>query len=129
MDGATLVAHRDAWGTEPTPSRTALTRLTAEESALYDALGGDQFGQSVRLVQELIRWDWAVSRTAAGRTPSNHVGSARGRRRRVNFSSPDLEKWQGTAPLQPSSWHPLVPFAAFAADVPIDGRAIAEVDH
>ena len=62
MDEETLLAHRDAWGTEPTPSRAALTRLTAEESALYDALGGDRYGQSVRLEQELIRWDWAVER-------------------------------------------------------------------
>ena len=62
MDEETLLAHRDGWGTEPAPSRAALTRLTAEESGLYDALGSDQFGQSVRLEQELIRWDWALER-------------------------------------------------------------------
>ncbi len=60
MDEATLLAHRDAWGSEPSPSRAALTRLTAEEAALYEALGSDQFGQAIRLEQELIRWDWAL---------------------------------------------------------------------
>lgn len=62
MDEATLLEHRDAWGNEPSPSRAALTRLTAEESALYEALGRDTFGKSVRLEQELLRWDWALER-------------------------------------------------------------------
>ncbi|WP_168709378.1 DUF3322 and DUF2220 domain-containing protein [Arthrobacter sp. PAMC25564] len=61
MDEATLLAHRDAWGSEPSPSRAALTRLTGEEAALYEALGSGQFGESVRLEQELIRWDWALT--------------------------------------------------------------------
>jgi hypothetical protein len=60
MDEATLLAHRDVWGSEPSPSRAALSRLTDEESALYEALGNDSFGKSVRLEQELIRWDWAL---------------------------------------------------------------------
>ena len=73
MDEATLLAHRDVWGTEPSPSRAALSRLTTEESALYEALGRDQFGQSVRLEQELIRWDWALDRLlhVAGRRQDN----------------------------------------------------------
>lgn len=62
MDEETLLAHRDAWGTEPSPSRAALSRLTAEESALHEALGSDRFGKSVRLEQELIHWDWALER-------------------------------------------------------------------
>ncbi|XAS68104.1 Wadjet anti-phage system protein JetD domain-containing protein [Micrococcaceae bacterium Sec5.7] len=66
MDQATLLAHRDIWGSEPAPSRAALGRLTAEESALYDALGSNQFGQSVRLEQELVRWDWASERLLGG---------------------------------------------------------------
>ncbi|QHK21818.1 hypothetical protein GU243_21515 [Pseudarthrobacter psychrotolerans] len=66
MDEATLLAHRDVWGSEPAPSRAALTRLTAEESALYEALGADRFGTSVRLEQELIRWDRAMERLARG---------------------------------------------------------------
>ena len=62
MDEETLLAHRDAWGIEPTPSRAELTRLTPEEAALYAALGNDSHGQAVRLEQELIRWDWALER-------------------------------------------------------------------
>ncbi len=67
MDEATLLAHRDVWGSEPSPSRAVLTRLTAEESALYAALGSNTYGPSVRLEQELIRWDWALERLAVGR--------------------------------------------------------------
>jgi hypothetical protein len=60
MDEATLLAHRDVWGTEPSPSKAPLGRLTAEESALYTALANDAFGASIRLEQELISWDWAL---------------------------------------------------------------------
>ncbi|MFE5836661.1 Wadjet anti-phage system protein JetD domain-containing protein [Arthrobacter sp. NPDC056493] len=62
MDEDTLLAHREAWGTEPSPSRAVLSRLTEEEAALYEALGNDAYGPSVRLEQELIRWDWALER-------------------------------------------------------------------
>jgi hypothetical protein len=62
MDKETLLAHREAWGAEPSPSRAALTRLTSEERALYESLGDDTYGPSVRLEQELIRWGWALER-------------------------------------------------------------------
>ncbi|APX01135.1 Wadjet anti-phage system protein JetD domain-containing protein [Arthrobacter sp. QXT-31] len=62
MDEETLLAHRHAWGEEPSPSKAALTRLTAEELALYEALSSDTHGSAVRLEQELIRWDWALER-------------------------------------------------------------------
>ncbi|MCY0905846.1 Wadjet anti-phage system protein JetD domain-containing protein [Arthrobacter sp. H14-L1] len=62
MDQETLLAHRDAWGHEPSPSRAALTRLTEAESAVYKELGSDAYGRAVRLEQELIRWDWALER-------------------------------------------------------------------
>ena len=68
MDEATLLEHRDVWGSEPQPSTAALTRLTDEESALYQALGNGTFGPAVRLEQELIRWDWAQQRLAVGGT-------------------------------------------------------------
>ena len=45
---------------EPSPSRVALSRLTAEEAVLYESLGDDSYGTAVRLEQELIRWDWAL---------------------------------------------------------------------
>ena len=57
-----LFGLRDAWGKEPSPSRAALTRLTPEEAALYQALRDDRFGSAVRLEQELIGWDWALER-------------------------------------------------------------------
>ncbi|MDE8670755.1 DUF2220 family protein [Pseudarthrobacter sp. H3Y2-7] len=60
MDEATLLEHRDVWGSEPQPSTADLTRLTEEELALYQALGSDTFGPAVRLEQELIRWEWAL---------------------------------------------------------------------
>jgi hypothetical protein len=68
MDEETLLAHRDAWGQEPSPSRSALTRLTPEEANLYEELGNDTHGSAVRLEQELIRWNWAIQllRRAAG---------------------------------------------------------------
>lgn len=62
MDEETLLAHRDVWGREPSPSRTALMRLTPVERTLYEALCHDTFGESVRLEQELIGWDWALER-------------------------------------------------------------------
>ncbi|MFC7847159.1 Wadjet anti-phage system protein JetD domain-containing protein [Arthrobacter sp. NPDC057388] len=62
MDEETLLAHREAWTAEPSPSRAALTRLTAEESMLYEALGNDTYGSAVRLEQELINWEWALDR-------------------------------------------------------------------
>jgi hypothetical protein len=62
MDEETLLSHRDAWGEEPSPSKAALTRLNAEESMLYKALGNHTYGPGVRLEQELIRWDWALER-------------------------------------------------------------------
>ncbi|WP_298255183.1 Wadjet anti-phage system protein JetD domain-containing protein [uncultured Arthrobacter sp.] len=62
MDEETLLEHRDRWGMEPSPSRAVLTRLTAEEWVAYDALREDRHGPSVRLEQELVRWQWALDR-------------------------------------------------------------------
>ncbi|MEN8585396.1 Wadjet anti-phage system protein JetD domain-containing protein [Burkholderia sp. RS01] len=64
MDEETLLSHRDAWATEPSPSTAPLTRLTPGEAALYEGLGNDACGSSVRLEQELIHWDWARRRLA-----------------------------------------------------------------
>ncbi|WP_026532464.1 Wadjet anti-phage system protein JetD domain-containing protein [Arthrobacter sp. H41] len=65
MDEETLLTHRALWGTEPTPSRAELTRLTGPEGELYRALRNDVHGPSVRLEQELIGWDYAVARLAS----------------------------------------------------------------
>ena len=62
MDRQTLLAHRDRWGAESTPTNAALTRLDAAEHALYDDLVTDRLGSAVRLEQERIGWDWALAR-------------------------------------------------------------------
>ncbi|MEO5321435.1 DUF2220 family protein [Arthrobacter sp. CC3] len=62
MDRATLLEHRDAWGSEPSPVRAELARLTPDELALYQSLSDGEFGAAVRLEQELIGWDWALER-------------------------------------------------------------------
>lgn len=59
MDRQTLLAHRDRWGTETTPTRAGLARLNADEAALYQDLVSDQLGDRVRLEQERIDWEWA----------------------------------------------------------------------
>lgn len=65
MDRATLLDHRDRWGTEPGPTRAHLDHLTHAESDLYRDLVEDVFGPSVRLEQERISWA-AVESALAG---------------------------------------------------------------
>lgn len=62
MDEETLLAHKEVWGTEPAPARAALARLKPAEAALYEALRNDAYGTKIRLEQELVSWDWAVTR-------------------------------------------------------------------
>lgn len=62
MDRETLLAHRDRWVVEERPAVSALTRLEAEEAALYADLVGDRLGDRVRLEQERIDWAWALAR-------------------------------------------------------------------
>ena len=54
MDRETLLAHRDRWDTEERPARSALTRLTEEEAALYAELVSDRLDTKMRLEQERI---------------------------------------------------------------------------
>ena len=65
MDRATLLAHRDRWVTEPSPTRASLPRLTADENDLYRDLVEDTFGPAVRLRQERIDWAWVISALTA----------------------------------------------------------------
>ena len=58
MDQQTLLAHRALWGVETQPETGALTRLNAEESALYDQLRRNHWGDRVRLEQERIGFDF-----------------------------------------------------------------------
>lgn len=59
MDRATLLAHRERWGTEDVPTSARLRHLTADEHALYVDLVEDRLGDKVRLEQERIDWSWA----------------------------------------------------------------------
>jgi hypothetical protein len=58
MDQETLLAHRSHWGEEPEPVRHALSRLTAEEAAVYDDLRFDRLQARLRLEQERVGFGW-----------------------------------------------------------------------
>jgi hypothetical protein len=62
MDRQTLLAHRDRWGQEPSPTAARLDRLTPEEAALFSDLVTDRFAERVRLEQERIGWGWVQER-------------------------------------------------------------------
>lgn len=57
MDQQTLLAHRTLWGVETQPEKGILTRLTSEESRLYDQLRQKHWGAQVRLEQERIGFE------------------------------------------------------------------------
>ena len=58
MDEPTLLVHRALWGIESQPETATLTRLNAAESALYDRLRQNHWGDRVRLEQERIGFDF-----------------------------------------------------------------------
>lgn len=64
MDRDTLLAHRERWGTEPTPTTAALEHLTDAESSLYADLVTDRYAPGLRLEQERIDWAWTEQRLA-----------------------------------------------------------------
>jgi hypothetical protein len=84
MDRATLLAHREQWVREPTPTAVTLGLLDAAEQAVYRDLVTGEFGPAVRLEQERISFAsieralaaWpAVSRLAgAGPGPGSGPG-------------------------------------------------------
>lgn len=65
MDQATLLAHCASWVAEAAPGRADLSDLTAEESALYDALRDNRYGRNVRLEQEYVGFACLRSRLDA----------------------------------------------------------------
>jgi hypothetical protein len=65
MDRETLLAHRSHWGEEPEPARHDLSRLTAEEAAVYDDLRFDRLQPRLRLEQERIGYGWVCDRLAS----------------------------------------------------------------
>jgi len=62
MDEPTLLAHRRLWGAESQPETARLTRLNAAESALYDRLCRNHWGERIRLEQERIGFDFLRDR-------------------------------------------------------------------
>jgi hypothetical protein len=54
MDRVTLVAHRDHWTTEPSPTAAVLDHLDLAESGLYADLVSNAYAPSIRLEQERI---------------------------------------------------------------------------
>jgi hypothetical protein len=62
MDRETMVAHRDRWVAEASPTAARLDRLTGEEQALYQDLVTDRLGPRLRLEQERLDWNWITER-------------------------------------------------------------------
>lgn len=58
MDRPTLEQHEAHWGEEPVPYRAELSRLTADEQALFDDLRHHRWRQNLRLEQERIGYQW-----------------------------------------------------------------------
>lgn len=58
MDRQTLLAHRDRWGSEPTPTSVHLPHLTPAEAALHRDLVEDTYGPRIRLEQERLDWGY-----------------------------------------------------------------------
>lgn len=65
MDQATLEAHTAFWGFESKPLHADLSRLTADEQALYDHLRNNRLRAGLRLEQEHIGFGWLSARLAA----------------------------------------------------------------
>lgn len=64
MDRETFLAHRQHWGEEPDPARHDLSRLTPEETAVYDDLRFDRHQPRLRLEQERVGFGWLCARLA-----------------------------------------------------------------
>ena len=62
MDRATFDEFEPLWGTENAPLDRKLSRLTADERALYDDLRFNRIGSNLRLEQERIGFEWVRSR-------------------------------------------------------------------
>ncbi len=65
MDRATLLAHEAFWGSEGSPQRADLPRLTESERQLYDDLRDNRIGKALRLEQEHLAYGWVRTRIEA----------------------------------------------------------------
>lgn len=66
MDRTTLLLHKKCWVNELTPSEATLKNLNEEEHALYNDLRSNVLGESVRLEQEFISFDYVKDYLAMG---------------------------------------------------------------
>ncbi|MGF1548625.1 MAG: DUF3322 domain-containing protein [Thiotrichales bacterium] len=66
MDRETLLAHRPHWGEEPAPARQDLSRLTAQEAAVYDDLRFERLQPRLRLEQERVGFGWLSEQLRSG---------------------------------------------------------------
>ena len=60
MDRETLLEFKQFWEQEPKAMARELTRLSAEEQALYDDLRHNRLGERVRLEQERVGFAWVL---------------------------------------------------------------------
>lgn len=58
MDRETFMAHKAHWGSEPQAQTRDLPRLTNSETALYQELCNQRWGENLRLEQEHISFGW-----------------------------------------------------------------------
>lgn len=58
MDEATLLSHKDLWGSEPSPTLRDLPLLTEDEKTVFDALRQNTYASSLRLEQERISFTY-----------------------------------------------------------------------
>ena len=65
MDRATLLAFPALWGVEEHPSRSELSRLTAQEHALFQDLRDNAIANNLRLEQERIGFRYVQTALAA----------------------------------------------------------------
>lgn len=65
MDSDTLLAHESFWVSESKPANRLLPRLSESETTLYRELVENRFGAGVRLEQELIDYQFVLSRLRA----------------------------------------------------------------
>lgn len=75
MDRNTLLEFESQWGEEENQALRDLTRLNAEEMALYDDLRDNRIRRNLRLEQERIGFGWVES-AVSGLTLSQQAGAS-----------------------------------------------------
>jgi hypothetical protein len=65
MDEPTLLAHREFWGQEDKPESRELSRLSADEQSMYQALLANRYKKYLRLEQEQINYEYLITSLSA----------------------------------------------------------------